>query len=554
MDMAPATRDTAFRFVMRRTQARNPRWSPDGCNVAFSRSFDGTSDRDVFAGRITWNRAPAFNALMSDKGIAACIPFQFVLQASDPDGEALSYTADYLPSGSQILNGSTFRWQHPSVGEYFVVFRALDGSGGVDRRVIKISVVDEGDCGDPILIDDGGCGACLRAGDGALSAGSVAIHEKTVYPPGNSLLSGARPGAIMTQTARLSRVDADASGASSASLRAMLSGVTAVDRVRVHVVDHPSDARAISTAVGIVVGRLLPLNRVEDDGGRDVLAALAAAGRINQPLDLPAGTALVASWSETGPASGLAFECALGGVPGTGFEIGIEVQVPDGAGWRTVDHVRARRGFDLLGSFLPMTRRARLVFLSDLRLRAISGLVTTSTLESECSRQVLAVSASEHDASLLTEADSRMVRMGQGELISLNFAPSPPSASKTRSYFLELTAMYTPAVGSGPQQLSPTAEPLPAGFALLRNLPNPFSGSTAFQFEVPRTSHVRIDVFDPQGRHVCTVLDGPADPGLRSIAWDGRDERGEPLQPGVYLYRMTTREFRAEKRLVLLPR
>lgn len=554
MDTTPATRDTAFRFVVRNTQSSNPRWSPDGGSVAFSRSFDGTVDRDVFAGRITWNRAPAFNSLMGDKGIAACIPFQLALQAADPDGEAVAYMADYLPSGSQIINGNTFRWQHPSVGEYFVVFRALDGSGGVDRRVIRISVADEGDCGDPLLEGDGGCGACLRAGDGSFAAGSMAMLEANASAPANSFLSGAFPGARVTQTARLSRVDADANGIASTSLRAPLPGVTAIDRVRVHVVDHPTDAQAISTTAGIVVGRLQELDRVVDSGGRDVLAALEAARSIGQAVDLAAGTILAASWSETDHISGLALECALGGVPGTGSEVGIEVQVRDGAGWRWVDHVRTRRGFDILGSLLPETRQARLVLLSDLRLRAISGLATSRALESDYSHEVIAVSASDQDVSLLVEADSRMARLGQGAQILLGFAPSPPPTEWARAYFLELTASYTPSVGAWSQQSASTPGPIPTGFALLQNLPNPFSGSTAFQFEVPRTAHVRIDVFDPLGRRVRTVLDAPLDPGSRAITWDGRDDRGERLDPGVYLYRMLSGAFRAEKRLVLLPR
>jgi len=69
LDTSLAARDTSYRFVERGHQSRNVRWSPDGCAIAYARSIDGTADRDVYAGRVTWNRAPAFTSLMNDKGI-----------------------------------------------------------------------------------------------------------------------------------------------------------------------------------------------------------------------------------------------------------------------------------------------------------------------------------------------------------------------------------------------------------------------------------------------------------------------------------------------------
>ena len=49
-------------------------------------------------------------------------------------------------------------------------------------------------------------------------------------------------------------------------------------------------------------------------------------------------------------------------------------------------------------------------------------------------------------------------------------------------------------------------------------------------------------------------MDGELPPGTHSYDWDGRDTRGALMSPGVYLYRLMTDGFRAQRRLVLLAR
>jgi hypothetical protein len=52
----------------------------------------------------------------------------------------------------------------------------------------------------------------------------------------------------------------------------------------------------------------------------------------------------------------------------------------------------------------------------------------------------------------------------------------------------------------------------------------------------PGSSGISLDIFDVEGRRVRRLT---GDPG-GEWAWDGRDERGLPSAPGVYLYRLTT--------------
>jgi hypothetical protein len=98
------------------------------------------------------------------------------------------------------------------------------------------------------------------------------------------------------------------------------------------------------------------------------------------------------------------------------------------------------------------------------------------------------------------------------------------------------------------------ADAVPTRFALLPNRPNPFGGGTMIRFDVPRSSAVKIEVFDAMGRRVRTLADRVFEPGAQSVTWDGTDTSGRRAGPGVYLYRMTSPGFRDQRRMVLLGR
>ena len=79
-------------------------------------------------------------------------------------------------------------------------------------------------------------------------------------------------------------------------------------------------------------------------------------------------------------------------------------------------------------------------------------------------------------------------------------------------------------------------------------------GVAAIQFELPAAAEVTIEILDPQGRLVRSLLNGSEyDPGYWSIAWDRTDGSGRKLAPGIYLYRMKAGQFRDQRKMLLLP-
>src|SRR5678815_5384224 len=70
-------------------------------------------------------------------------------------------------------------------------------------------------------------------------------------------------------------------------------------------------------------------------------------------------------------------------------------------------------------------------------------------------------------------------------------------------------------------------------------LPNPFAagGTTALRFSLRDPADVRLEVFDAGGRRVKVLVDKRLEPGPSVVTWDGADERGRQVAPGVYFYR-----------------
>ncbi len=76
-------------------------------------------------------------------------------------------------------------------------------------------------------------------------------------------------------------------------------------------------------------------------------------------------------------------------------------------------------------------------------------------------------------------------------------------------------------------------------FSLAQNAPNPFQASgTLIRFRLGETSRVRLMVFDVRGALVRTLVDGVLDRGQQEVAWDGRDDGGRSTSAGLYFYRM----------------
>lgn len=87
---------------------------------------------------------------------------------------------------------------------------------------------------------------------------------------------------------------------------------------------------------------------------------------------------------------------------------------------------------------------------------------------------------------------------------------------------------------------------------LYANYPNPFNPTTAIQFDIAKTGHVRMDVFNINGRRVKTLVDKEMPSGQYSVIWNGTNDSGQKLASGIYFYRLTAKDYYNIKRAVLI--
>ncbi|HWO88817.1 MAG TPA: S8 family serine peptidase [Gemmatimonadales bacterium] len=121
-------------------------------------------------------------------------------------------------------------------------------------------------------------------------------------------------------------------------------------------------------------------------------------------------------------------------------------------------------------------------------------------------------------------------------------------------------------------------ESVPTATVLYQNFPNPFPNpatghsTTCIWFDVAAAGTVRLEIYDLRGRLVRRLAPNPGAglPGQLAAGrygrppgdaagtcdsrfqWDGRDERGEAVRPGVYVYRLLAPGVSEAKRMVYL--
>ena len=97
----------------------------------------------------------------------------------------------------------------------------------------------------------------------------------------------------------------------------------------------------------------------------------------------------------------------------------------------------------------------------------------------------------------------------------------------------------------------------PAETILLPNYPNPFNPETWIPYQLKTPAEVRITIYNSRGVLVRELSIGYQVAGqytsrARAAYWDGRNTVGETVAGGLYFYTLTTGDFSATRRMVIL--
>jgi len=93
--------------------------------------------------------------------------------------------------------------------------------------------------------------------------------------------------------------------------------------------------------------------------------------------------------------------------------------------------------------------------------------------------------------------------------------------------------------------------PRPRIDQLLPNRPNPFKLLTTIDYQVSKPGLAVLKVYNIAGQIVRTLAETQA-PGYYSRTWDGRNQQGQPVPNGIYIYRLSTGQTEIIRKMTLI--
>ena len=521
--------------------ANNWQWKTGG--VLIEPSWEGPYCFTIFDPN--QNQAPAFTSAPNDTAVTECETLDLTMAASDPDGVLPFFVIDPMPDGATLTsNGdgtADFSWTPTGVqeGVYDLAFIATDGCAG-DTQMVTITINSEPA---PVMTD---------VGAQTIKACSTLVVNLTVSDPGgpgNPTWTGSE---FVDETAVV--VD-NGDGTGTFTFTPTLAHVGTHD-MTFYVTD--SDCGSVdSEVVAIeVVADDLPTITTDaaeytvtecdelvitvdgdDPQGTDVLLEISEFSDEDAEFDV-VGNSATFTWT---PASGWAGEYNLwffatdecGSLDSQAVTITVETDsLPEVTVSSFVHGATVRAG-------------------DSVYVRGDTVIVSVSARDPE-------------DGVMTIETDSlpvgaTMTDNGQGLAVMTFFTEDAPKGE----YFIEfnvsdgcgmttasITLIDSAMVSTG--VVSNEKGELPDHFALGQNYPNPFNPVTIVEFDIPRRSAVRLDVYNVLGQHIRTLVDEVLAAQRYSVEWDGTSDAGVKVATGIYFYRMVTPEYQQTRKMVLI--
>ncbi len=98
-----------------------------------------------------------------------------------------------------------------------------------------------------------------------------------------------------------------------------------------------------------------------------------------------------------------------------------------------------------------------------------------------------------------------------------------------------------------PNSVLLSSSEIPKEYKMFNNYPNPFNPMTKIKFDLPKSSGVRITVFDLTGKEVAVLVNEMLQAGSYQTVWDAG-----AYPSGVYFYRMVTENFVKTNKMTLI--
>jgi len=93
---------------------------------------------------------------------------------------------------------------------------------------------------------------------------------------------------------------------------------------------------------------------------------------------------------------------------------------------------------------------------------------------------------------------------------------------------------------------------VPTDYALEQNYPNPFNMETEIVYQLPEAVYVNLSIYNSLGQKIRTLVSRNQVAGRYAARWDGRDEQGQEVTSGIYIYKLVTSDFVEPRKMLLI--
>ena len=90
----------------------------------------------------------------------------------------------------------------------------------------------------------------------------------------------------------------------------------------------------------------------------------------------------------------------------------------------------------------------------------------------------------------------------------------------------------------------------PVEFRLDQNYPNPFNPNTVIPFSLNKPADVSLKIYNIQGQLIRSLTSGKMNAGNYEFKWDARDDFGQKVVSGLYLYQLNVTSDNMSKNIV----
>ncbi|MCX7798564.1 MAG: pectinesterase family protein [Melioribacter sp.] len=88
---------------------------------------------------------------------------------------------------------------------------------------------------------------------------------------------------------------------------------------------------------------------------------------------------------------------------------------------------------------------------------------------------------------------------------------------------------------------------IPLNYSLSQNYPNPFNPTTTINYTLPKSTKVKLVIFDVIGQKITTLVDELQNPGYYKVQFNATN-----LASGIYFYQLITDDYCVTKKMILL--